>query len=274
MASTIGIIIDVVLVTILVIFGIIGFNKGFLKSLISLFSWVVCLVIAIFTAKYVASWINGIYDFSSLIGGKIAESLSSTNDFFSQTIASFESKDAILEGINNIEGLNGVLKQIIRMVFSNTNVDMTSEETVGAIAGASLGHVIMIIIAGVLVFIVLKIIVAILSRLFDNIERTKILGGLNKVFGLIFGVLKAGCVIVVLNCILVGLSLIPAVNNTITPVIQDNTHIEKFVYNQTDKIVEKYIIDGNAIQEWVNDLWNNRWYQGLKKHYLKITNRY
>ena len=71
--STVGIIIDVIIVAILVIFGIIGFNKGFLKSIISLFSWVVCLVIAILTAKYVASWINGIYDFSSLIGGKIAE---------------------------------------------------------------------------------------------------------------------------------------------------------------------------------------------------------
>lgn len=255
--STVGIIIDVIIVAILVIFGIIGFNKGFLKSIISLFSWVVCLVVAILTAKYVASWINGIYDFSSLIGGKIAESLSSSNEFFSRTIASFESVDQIIEGINGLE-LNGIVKQIVKVVFSNTNVDLTSEETVGAIAGSSLGHIIMVVISAVLVFIVLKIIIAILSRLFDNIARTKILGGLNKVFGLIFGVVKACCIVFILNCLLVGLSLIPAVNNTITPVIQDNTYIEKFVYNQTDKIVEKYIIDGNAIQEWVNNLWENR----------------
>lgn len=258
MLSTIGLIIDIVIVLALVIFGIIGFKKGFLKSIISLFSWVVCLAIAILTAKYVATWINGIYDFSGLISGKIADSLIGINDFFARTISSFESKEAITDGINGIEGLNGILKQILKVVFSNTNVDMASESTVGAVAGASLGYIIMIIIAGILVFIVLKILIAILSRLFDNIARTKILGGLNKVLGLVFGVVKAGCVIVILNALLVGLSLIPAVNKTITPLIQDNTHIEKVIYNETDKIVEKYVIEGNAIQEWVTNLWNNR----------------
>ncbi len=258
MLSTIGLIIDIVIVVALVIFGLIGFKKGFLKSIISLFSWIVCLIIAIFTAKYVAKWINGIYDFSSLIGGKISSSLTNINDFFSTTISSYESKEAIVSGISNIDGLNGILKQVLKVVFSNTNVDMASEETIGSIAGSSLGNILMVIIAGILVFIVLKIVIAILSRIFDNIARTKILGGLNKVFGLIFGVIKAGCVIVILNVLLVGLSLIPAVNNTITPLIQDNTHIEKVIYNQTDKLVEKYVINGNMIQVWVTSLWNNR----------------
>ncbi len=256
MMATIGLIIDVVIVVALVIFGIIGFKKGFLKSFISLFSWVVCIVIAIFTAKYVAGWINGIYDFSGLIGGKIAEGLNGVDEFFSRSIAEFASAEEI---INNLPvDLNGLLAQLIKIVFSNTAVDMTSTDTIASVVGSSLGHICMVIISGILVFIVLIIVIALLSRLFDNIARTRILGGLNKVLGLIFGVLKAACVIVVLNGILVGLSLIPAVNNTITPLIQDNTHIEKVIYNKTDEFVGKYIIEGNVIQEWITDLWNSR----------------
>ena len=256
MMATIGLIIDILIVAVLIIFGIIGFNKGFLKSFISLFSWVVCILIAIFTAKYVANWINGIYDFSSLIGGRIADGLTGVNEFFSQSISEFSSTEEI---INNLPAdLNRLLSQLIKVVFSNTSVDMTSTDTIASVVGLSLGHICMVIIAGILTFIVLKIVIALLSRLFDNISRTKILGGLNKVLGLIFGVLKAGCIIIILNCILVGLSLIPAVNNTITPLIQDNTHIEKVIYNKTDEFVGKYIIEGNVIQEWVTDLWNSR----------------
>lgn len=256
MMATIGLIIDVLIVGALIIFGIIGFNKGFLKSLISLFSWIVCIIIAIFTAKYVAGWINGVYDFSGFIGEKIANGLIDTNEFFAQAISEFENTQQIIGSLPS--DLNGLLRQLIKVVFSNTSVDMTSTDSIASVVGSSLGHICMVIIAGILVFIVLKIVIALLSRLFDNIARTKILGGLNKVIGLLFGVLKAGCVIVLLNCILVALSLIPAVNDTITPLIQDNTHIEKVIYNTTDDFIEKYIIEGDLLDDWITDLWNSR----------------
>lgn len=256
MLATIGLIVDIVIIGALLILGIIGYKKGFLKSFISLFSWVVCIIIAIFTAKYVANWINGIYDFSSLIGNKIANGINGVDEFFTRSIAEFSSTEEI---INNLpSNLNALLSQLIKIVFSNTSVDMTSSETIATIVGSSLGHICMIIISAILVFIVLKIVVALLSKLFDDISRTKILGGLNKVLGLVFGILKAACVIIILNGILVGLSLIPAVNETITPLIQDNTHIEKVIYNKTDEFVGKYVIEGNVIQEWITDLWNSR----------------
>lgn len=135
---------------------------------------------------------------------------------------------------------------------------MESSSTIGSVVGASLGHIIMIVIAGILTFIVLKLVVFILSRIFDNISRTKVLGSLNKIVGVVFGALKAAVIVVALNVILVALSLIPAVNNTITPLIQDNTHVEKFVYNKTDEVIEKYVINGNVIQTWISDMWTSR----------------
>ena len=257
MLSTIGIVIDIVIVAALVIFAIIGFSKGFLKSVISLFSWVVCVGVAVLVAKYVAGWLNGIFNFSGLIGDKISVALANTNDYFKSTIADYNGdKGAIISAIP--ADINGLLKQLVKVVIENNNVPLESDATIASYVGGSLGGIIMVIIAGVLVFIVLKILLALLSKLFDNIAKTKVLGVLNKVLGLVFGVIKAGLVIIVFNFILVGLSLIPAVNNTIKPLIQDNTHIEKVIYNQTDKFVGKHVIEGDMVQKWISSAWNNR----------------
>lgn len=256
--ATIGIIIDVAIVALLVIFALIGLKNGLLKSVLSFFSWGVCILVAFLTAKYVASWINGIYNFSNLIGSKIAKGLIGTNEFFAQSINVYEAggKDALIAAIPT--NINGLLAQLIKVVFSNTNVDMSSTNTIGSVVGSSLGHICMVIIAGVLVFIVLKIAIALLSKLFKNIEQTKILGGLNKILGLTLGLLKAGLIILVVNVVFVALSLVPAVNKTITPIIQDNTHVEKVIYNTTDKYFGKYVIEGDTVKNWIEDLWEKR----------------
>ncbi len=257
MLSTIGIIIDIAIVLVLVIFGIIGYRKGFLKSILSLFNWTVCIAVAILTAKYVAGWINGVYNVSGFIGSKIASGLNGIDEAFAKPVNAFASTDAIISELSAIN-MNKLLFQLVKVVFSNANVDMTTDSSISNVMGDSLGHICMLVISAILVFIVLKIVIALLSRLFDNIARTKILGGLNKILGLIFGVLKAGCMVVIFNAILVALSLIPAVNNTMTPLIQDNTNVERVIYNKTDELVGKYLIEGEALQDWITNLWNSR----------------
>ena len=135
---------------------------------------------------------------------------------------------------------------------------MSSTETIGSVIGSSMGHICVVIISGILVFIVLKIIVFLLTKFFDNLTKTKIIGGLDKILGLVLGLLKGALIIGVVNLIAVGLSLIPTVNKVITPVIQDHTNVERFVYNTTDKLFGKYVIEGDGLQNWVEDLWNKR----------------
>lgn len=259
MISTIGIIIDIAIIALFVILGIIGLKKGFLKSVISLFSWGFCITIAFITAKYVAVWIDGLFDLSSIIGDKIAKSLTKTDSFFGQAINTYEAggKDALIQASSNLK-INSLLSQLIKVVFTNTKVDMSSTDSIGSILGDSLGRICVVIISGVLVFIILLIAVKLLSRLFKNIEQTKIIGGLNKVLGLILGLLKATLIVGVVNCIFVALSLIPPINKAITPLIQENTHIEKVIYNTTDKVFEKYVIEGDTLKNWIEKLWEKR----------------
>lgn len=258
MVSTLGLIIDVSLVALFIIFGIIGMKKGLFKSVLSVFSFGVCVLIAFFTAKYVAGWINGLYDFSGLIGKNISKSLCKTNEFFGQSINVYSSvgKDGLVDAIPS--NVNKPLAQLIKVVFSHTKVDMTSTDTIGLIVGASLGHICLVVISGILVFIVLKIAVFLLTKFFDNLTKTKVIGGLNRVLGLVLGLVKGALIIVVINVIAVASSMVPAVNKTITPIIQDNTNIEKVVYNTTDKLFGKYVIEGKGLQNWVENLWEKR----------------
>ena len=258
MVSTVGLIIDILIIAILIIFGLIGMKNGLFKSVLSVFSFGLCVLIAFLTAKHVAGWLNGLYDFSGWIGGKISNSLSKNNDFFAQSINTYETlgKDGLISAIPG--GGNKLLTQLIKVIFSNTNVDMSSTETIGSLVGTSIGHICMIVIAGILVFIVLKVAVFLLTKFFDNLCKTKIIGGLNKVLGLILGLLKGTIIIMVINVIAVALSMVPTVNKVITPVIQDNTSVERFVYNTTDKLFEKYVIEGDGLQTWIENLWENR----------------
>ena len=56
--------------------------------------------------------------------------------------------------------------------------------------------------------------------------------------------------------VIIALSHIPVVNKTVTPLIQDHTKVEKVVHDKTDKIFNKYIIEGKVLKEWTKDLWN------------------
>ncbi len=255
--NVVGIIIDVAIVLAVLIFALVGLKKGFFKSFFSLFSWVVCLIIAVLVAKYVARWINGIHNFSGDIGNALQGPLANTNEFFGRSMSEFADAQAVLDAIP--ASLNKILQTLTKSVFTGMDIStLSAETTVGQVVGTSIGGICMVVISGILVFIVLKIVVALLSKLFESLARTKVLGGLNKVLGLLFGVVKAGVIIFAINIALVFLTLIPVVNKTITPLVMENTKIEKFVYTQADNVVDKYVINGNIIQTWISNLWESR----------------
>ena len=253
--ATFGIIIDIAVVAVFIIFSLIGLKKGFLRSVLAILSWGLCLIVAIFAAKYVAGWLNGLYNFSGLIGKQISKSLIKSNEFFAQAVNIYEAggKDSLIHSIPN--NVNGIIAQITKAVFSSSNVNMSSTNTIGSVVGASLGHISMLVISGILVFVVLKVATSLLSKLFKNIEQTKILGGLNKILGLILGFLKATLIIGTINIVLIAITLVPVENKLITPLIQENTHVEKVVYKGTNKLFEKYVIEGDLIQNFVEDQW-------------------
>ncbi len=256
-ASTVGIVLDVAIVALLLICAFIGLHKGFFKSIISMISTIVVLIVSIYFASPLAKLINKIYDFTGLIAGKLSSSIASMGAFYSEVIPSGVSGADIANNIPS--STNGFLKTLMSYVLKPLTASEIEGATVAEIVSGAFASIIMTIIAGILLFILIKIVLSLASKLFDNITQNKVIGFVNKIFGFIFGFIKGGLIIFVFTVILTLLTVIPLVNTKVSPIIQDHTKIAKPIYNYTDELVEKYVIDGKLIQKWVDSLWENKY---------------
>lgn len=256
-SSTMGIVFDVAIIAILVIFGLIGLRKGFFKSVLSLFSTLVILIISIFGASYLAKLINKIYDFTGLIAGKLCTGIASMDPFYSQAIPEGVSGKDLVNSIP--ASTNGFLKKLMSYVLEPLSASDVQGATVADIVSGAFASIIMLIISAIILFILIKIIIAIISRLFDNITRNRVFGAANKLCGLGFGVVKGGLIVVLFAFVLTLLTVIPAVNTKLSPIIQDNTKLARPIYNYTDEFVEKHVVDGKIVQKWIDNLWENKY---------------
>lgn len=261
LASTshyVGIALDIAVILVLLVFAIIGYKKGFLKSVLALFSTFVVLIASIYFANHFAKLINSIYDFTSLIAKKLAPSIEKIDSIYALTLPAGMSGSAFYSTYIAGSSTNSVLKKFFEYALKGFSAEEIEGLKVSEVLAGSVASIIMTIIAGILLFIIIKIIISLLSRLFENIANSKIFGGLNKLLGLLFGALKGGLLVVFFVFITICLSFIPKVNKKIYPLIQNDTYAIKTIYNLSDKVVEKVVIKSDLLSKWINNLWDNR----------------
>lgn len=255
--SGIGVAIDVTIIALVVLFALIGLHKGFFKSVISMISTLVVIVISFFLAGPFARLINKLYDFTGLIAEKLCSAIASMGAFYSKPIPEGVSGAEIVESIP--ASTNGFLKKLMSYVLKPLSANDIQGETVANIVSGAFASIIMTIIAGIILFIAIKIIISLASRLFDNITRNKVFGSVNKILGLVFGAIKGFLIVVVFSVVLTLLTVVPLVNRKLSPIIQDHTKIARPIYNYTDEFMEKRIVDGKIVQKWIDNLWENKY---------------
>ncbi len=259
-SSFLGVAIDVVIVAIVAVFGLIGLKKGFFKSVLSMISGVVVIVACIFLAGPTARLINKIYDFNGLLGKRLCKSIAGMGTFYSQAIPAGVSGTDLINAIP--ASTNGFLKKLMSYVLKPLSASEVEGATVADIVSGAFASIIVTVVAGILLFILIKIIIALASRLFDNITKNRVFGATNKLMGLLFGAIKGFILVLVITITLTLLTVIPTVNTKLTPILQDHTKIAKPIYNYTDEMVEKYVVDGKIVQKWIDNLWDNKYDKG------------
>lgn len=253
--SVIGIILDVVVVAVVLILTIIGFSKGFLRSLINLFSNTILIIISIFTAKYLASLLEKLFGFITFFATQMAKVIGGLAEGVFTTVLDGTESVTSLKAIVNGTDIFGLLKTYMNKVIEGSSI--VAGDSIATIVGNSLGAIVSAIISGIIIFLLLKFVLFLLGKIFANITASsKTIGWLDKLLGVIFGACRGVLNVMVFSAVTILMTLIPTVNNFVTPVVQDNTKITKYVYNFTDDLVDKYIISN--IDDWVHSLWENR----------------
>ena len=210
--------IDIAVIVILIISALIGVSKGFLKSLIGLFGTVVTLALAIWLAKPAADLINGWWGLDATFGGLVNGPVS----------------EAFAETIPNAFGM------LLSAIFGVPPSPVTPAYIDGICA--QLGSIMSTVVVAVGLFIVIKIIVWLLSKLFDAITKNRAISGLDRILGFVFGIVKGAVfVVVVLGLLFLLGTYVPAISGWFNPLLADSP-ITNWAYGFIADFVEYTLI--------------------------------
>ena len=200
-----NIIIDIVLVAVIVLFAIIGLMKGFFKSFLSFFGTVVSIVISILLAKTVANallqvsfidnWIFGEKSLSSAIAGGLAKIGNLGNVYTGGDVAAELTAAKIPAFLSKF------------LADSLSGYEFTGGElTLAQILSPMFANIIWLIIVTSALFLILKLFMMLLNKLFRRLTKNKVINGVNRFFGLIVGALKGAVIVAFILVVSVLLS--------------------------------------------------------------------
>lgn len=249
-----SIILDIAVCLFILIFALVGLSKGFFNCILKIFGTLGAILIAWFTAKPVLSFVNGIVNLSAICANWMSGYF--TAEVFNTALTD-TNKEAVLSSLESAEGIFGPLKSLLKNIVQDTTLAAGESATLGQICSAAVGHMVATVIVGVALFIIIKIIVALLAKLFDDAaSKHNAINGMDKLLGLVFGLAKGILFLVVAFVAVNYLCYIPSVNEKVNPVIQNST-VTKLTYNIVTEKAEDIITNtdwSDVVEKILNKL--------------------
>ena len=221
--------IDIAIIVIIVIYAIIGLSRGFMKSLLNFFGTLATLALSILLAKPVSNLLNNWFGLTDKLGefmsGPLApycvsSSGGAIDNFFMDKFAS------LLMGSNywqDFEG--GVSSDAFISAFSN-----------------SVGSVLCVIISVVALYIIIRIVLALLGKLFKFLTRNRAIGGIDRFFGLLLGLVQGACVVfIILGIVYLISPAIPSLSDQLIGLLETN-HITRELYNFIGEFIDGILL--------------------------------
>lgn len=203
-------ILDIIVIAVLVLSLLIGLWRGFLRTLLNLFSNLACIVISILLAKPVTNLVKNWFNMIGSLTTKLANSI--------QGMFPAEGWPATGETVkNSIEG-DGISKTIVKSFIVNENTYESASSLANEI-GSKLAFIILMIIVAIVLFILIKIAIKILAKIFDAITKKSAISGLDRVLGGLVGLIKGCLFVFVVLSILYAMDSLPFINSWFDPLV-------------------------------------------------------
>lgn len=235
-------IIDVVLVIVVVIFLVLGWKHGFLVKIVEMASGVFGIVGSILLAKPFSTildrWIG------EAIGSKIYEYLVTRSDIFTEQFT-YENRVAVIT--NAFEGMN-LPAFMIEWIAGAINVEDMTTTLVDTIA-PYIKSLALLVISFIVLFFGSIIVFFILKILAKMITSIPIIKQIDKILGVLFGLVKVAAIVFILFFLLGLLLTIPAINEAIGPFLQEDMQLGADQFR-----LSKWIYDNNILSSLVNIL--------------------
>lgn len=233
-------ILDIVVICIVVLVALIGFSKGFMSSLLSFIGNLGTLIASFYLAKPVTSFLNSIFGISSAIGNALNTQITNYFTDFANLSGS--------EIMANHCSASGILKTAFSLFIKPETMYESDEILVSSLSNFA-GGVITMAISMILCFIIIRLAIFFLAKIFDSIKKKSVaINGLDRVLGLILGAAK-GLIFIAIVCIIASLlQSVPAVANALDSVFT-GSNVAKPLYDFITSFVNEHIsqIDFNTL---------------------------
>jgi len=240
-----GLITDGIVAAIVLIFVLVGVKKGFIKSVLSFFGTIVALIVAFIFCKQFAGILDDKFSLLSKLAGIVENTLDNNSKFAIELSAG-----AIQESLEaaNIPGFIVSLIMQLPVVINNTYPAGT---TVATLVAPVIANYILLLISFLGLFIIFKIVLIILKLFADSIKKVKIIDVVDKLLGLVVGVIEATIVIYIS---LTVISFFPTVMSKPMQGINES-QITKYLY-ESDILGKALamVVDTDKLNTAVDDL--------------------
>lgn len=241
---------DIAFLALVVLFAIIGVWKGFIKSAIGMFGWIVALLIAFFCAKPLAEWLAG-----GVCKGIVTGDKSLYSFFYGKLPEAVVSlpAGASAEEISAALG-SGVFAALIKpfvSLFTSSDF-MATSATVGEGVALVLANTVFTLLCGIVLFIVARLLMSLFGRFASSaIDSSRALTAVNRFLGLLLGAARGAlyaCILLFCAGFLTGFSFMDGYNREL-----DKSTICKPVSEYVATLPEKILND----DDWFSDLLEN-----------------
>ena len=236
---------DVVLLCVLLLFFLIGVTRGFVRSIVSFFGTFVAIALAVALTVPFSKLLGSTFGLTAKFGAMFEGFLPKLSSVFSVDVGGFT-----IEQATAAVKLPGFIeKALMKNAVSGV---LPQGTTVAQLAAPVFGGYLCSVTSFICLFIVIKVLLLLLSHFFKKIDNVPLLGGLNKILGGVFGLLRG---LLFTFSILAVISFLPAkwMRKPISS-IQSSAITSAFYENNLLVLAVGGTLDGNSIQKLLGEI--------------------
>lgn len=240
--------IDIIILIILIIFIGVGFWKGFIFSVLSLFGTFINSIISLILTKPTSILLNKWFNLEKSITNNLSSKIIKMHEGFSTNLIGMSDKEInkhVSTTLNKSDfPLNKLFDKLINI--KSENISHKTELTLENILSESLGQFFTLIISFVIIFILIYLILFILTLITKKIKEVETVRITDRILGVLFGAIR-GAITIMFIIAFISFFKENGVLSSVISYIKDST-IGGFTYEHVNTFVDKYITLENVVK--------------------------
>lgn len=209
----------------IVIYALKGRHDGFIKTVFSIFSIIIALVVTAAVSPYVSRMLQN----NEKLMAQITIAIENTFDWEEEKEEKEEKASSQEEMIDSLK-LPGAITNALRENNNSEAYKVLAVKTFSQYISRYLAGIILNAAAFILVFILTAVILSILAKALDILSRLPIINGLNKTAGLLVGILN-GLIMLWILCIILTVFSTTAMGQLLYGYINDSAILSSIYDN-------------------------------------------